>query len=197
MQNIPWRKPHRPHHPPEAPIMARNGTWNLLKELDRVAATTIYNGPKRAAERIVRELQERGPAWTGEFSNSWQIETPTTVKRGTGAPGNPVPVITPPLTGRQVTNSIGTKDKVVFRISNFSSHADIATDVEPGVFINPGTEPLKPILPENTGKRQKGIRGLLTGKGGNQRTAPFNWFGLYLRGGYLDKAIEVSMRSLG
>lgn len=177
--------------------MARNGVWNLLNELDRVAATTVYNGPKRAAERVVRELQERGPAWTGEFSNSWQIETPTTVKRGTGAPGNPVPLVTPPLTGRQVSNSLLTKDKIVFRISNFSSYADIATDVEPGVFINPGTEPIKPILPENTGKRQKGIRGLLAGKGGNQRTAPFNWFGLYLRGGYLDKAIEVSMRSLG
>jgi hypothetical protein len=173
--------------------MARNGTWNLLKELDRVAATTIYNGPKRAAERIVRELQERGPAWTGKFSNSWQIETPTTVKRGTGAPGNPVPIVTPPLTGIQVTTSIGSKDKVVFRISNFSSYADIATDVEPGVFINPGTEPIKPI--DKVGKRQKGIRGLLTGSGGNRRTAPLDWFSIYVKGGAIDKTIEIAMRT--
>jgi len=174
----------------------RNGAWDLLKEVDRIAATTIYNGPKRAAERIVRELQERGPAWTGEFSNSWQIETPTGVKRGTGAPGNPVPVITPPLSGRQVTRSLLSKDKLVFTISNFSRHAGVATDVEPGVFINPGTEPLKPVSPEDTGRRQKGIRGLLVGNGGNQRTAPFNWFGIYLKGGQIDKTIEIAMRSL-
>jgi len=173
--------------------MARNGVWNMLKELDRVAATTVYNGPKRAAERVVRELQERGPAWTGEFSNSWQIKTPTTVKRGTGAPGNPVPIVTPPLTGRQVTNSIGSKDKVVFRINNFSSYADIATDMAPGTFINPGTEPIKPF--DKTGKRQKGIRGLLTGQGGNRRTAPLDWFSIYLKAGAIDKAIQVAMQT--
>lgn len=168
---------------------------NLLQELDRVAATTIYNGPKRVAERVVRELQERGPAWSGEFSNSWQIETPATTVTGTRAAGPPVAVIAPVLTGRQVTKSLLTKDKIVFRISNSAPHADIATDVEAGTFINPGTEPLKPI--EGVGKRQKGIRGLLAGKGNNKRTAPFNWFGLYLRGGQLDKTVEVTMRSLG
>lgn len=167
----------------------------LIQELDRVAATTVYNGPKRAAERIVRDVQKLGPAWSGEFSNSWQIETPTTTVRGTGAPGQPAPIYAPVLTGRQVTKSFLTKDKVVFRISNFAPHADIATDVEAGIFVDPGTEPIKPI--EKTGTRQKGIRGLLTGSGGNQRTAPFNWFGLYLRGGQLDKTIEVTMRSLG
>lgn len=169
----------------------------LLQELDRVAATTIYNGPRRIAERTVRELQERGPAWSGEFSNSWQIKTPVNTVRGTGAAGQPVALYAPVLTGRQVTKSFFTKDKLVFRISNFAPHADIATDVEAGTFVNPGTEPIKPITPDNTGKRQKGIRGLLTGKGNNQRTAPFNWFGLYLRGGQLDKTIEITMRSLG
>lgn len=166
----------------------------LVQELDRVAATTVYNGPKRAAERIVRDLQKLGPAWTGEFSNSWQIETPTTTVRGTGTPGQPAAIYAPVLTGRQVTRSFLTKNKVVFTISNFSSYADVATDVEPGIFIDPGTEPIKPI--EKTGTRQKGIRGLLTGNGGNKRTAPFNWFGLYLRGGQLDKTVEVAMRSL-
>jgi hypothetical protein len=173
--------------------MARNGVWNLLKEIDRVAATTVYNGPKRAAEKIVRDLQERGPAWTGQFSNSWQITTPTGIKGGTGAAGRPVPITVPVLTGQQVTRSVLTKNKVVFTISNFSSYAGVATDVEPGTFINPGTEPIKPI--EKTGKRQKGIRGLLTGQGSNRRTAPLDWFSIYLKAGAIDKAIQVAMQT--
>jgi hypothetical protein len=173
--------------------MARNGIWNLVKELDRVAATTVYNGPKRAAERIVRDLQTRGPAWTGSFSNSWQIATPAGIKGGTGAAGKPQPVYAPVLSGQQVTRSILTKDKVVFTISNFSPYADIATDMSPGTFINPGTEPIKPV--EKTGRRQKGIRGLLTGQGGNQRTAPMDWFSIYLKAGAIDKAIQVAMET--
>jgi hypothetical protein len=61
--------------------MARNQLPKALEELDRVFATTLFNGPKAAAERVVRDLQQAGPSWTGKFSNSWQIETPTnTVK---------------------------------------------------------------------------------------------------------------------
>jgi hypothetical protein len=173
--------------------MARNGIWNLLTELDRVAATTVYNGPKRAAEKVVQDLQKQGPAWTGEFSNSWQITTPTAVVGGTGQAGLPQRLVVPPLTGRQVTRSLLTKDKIVFSISNFAPHAEIATDFKPGTFINPGTDPIKPI--EKTGKRQKGIRGLLTGTGGNQRTAPLDWFSLYVKGGGIDKTIEIAMRT--
>lgn len=173
--------------------MARNGFWNLLKELDRVAATTVYNGPKRAAERIVRDLQERGPAWSGSFSNSWQIATPTGITGGTGSTGRPQPLYTPAITGQQVTRAVLSKNKIVFTVSNFSPYADVATDMAPGVFINPGTNPLKPI--NKVGKRQNGIRGLLTGPGSNQRTAPMDWFSIYLKAGAIDKAIEVAMQS--
>jgi hypothetical protein len=69
--------------------MARNQLPKALEELDRVFATTLFNGPKRAAERVVRELQQAGPSWTGKFSNSWQIETPTATTKGDGQPGEP------------------------------------------------------------------------------------------------------------
>ena len=89
--------------------MAKKGFFqrgmNLLDELDRIAATTIYNGPKRAAERIVAELQQAGPSWTGKFSNSWQIQTPTRLVKGTGQPGEPKPLSTPSLRGREVSRS--------------------------------------------------------------------------------------------
>jgi len=171
--------------------MARNDLTKLLKELDRVAGTTAINGPRRVAERIVRDLQERGPAWSGSFSNSWQIEGPDRTVKGTGAEGKPQPLIAPTVTGLQATRSLLTKNKLLFTISNFSPYADIATDQAAGVFVNPGTDPIKPV--EKTGTRQKGIRGLLTGAGGNKRTAPFNWFGLYLKAGAIDKTIQVVM----
>jgi hypothetical protein len=65
--------------------------------------------------------------------------------------------------------------------------------MEPGTFINPGTDPIKPV--DKTGKRQKGIRGLLTGQGGNRRTAPLDWFSIYLKAGAIDKAIQVAMQT--
>jgi hypothetical protein len=171
--------------------MARNDIFKAIREFDKVAATTLYNGPKAACERVVRELQQRGPAWSGEFSNSWQIQTPTAVNRGTGAAGTPQPIGTPALTGKQVAAAFFGKNKVVFTISNFSPHAGVAIDQEASVFIDPGTDPIKDV--EKTGRRQKGIRGLLAGSGGNRRTAPYEWFTTYLRGGALDKAIKVVM----
>lgn len=172
--------------------MARNGIWNLIKELDKVAATTIYNGPKAAAERIVRDLQERGPAWSGKFSNSWQIQTPTATVRGAGTPGQPRPLFAPAVSGKQITAAFFGKNKIVFTISNFASYADKATDMEPGVFFNPGTTPLKPVT---KGTRQKNLRGMLTGAGNSSRTAPFDWFSIYVNGGAIDKAVEIAMRT--
>jgi hypothetical protein len=175
--------------------MARNDIFKLVKEIEKVAATTIYNGPKTACEQVVRDLQQRGPAWSGEFSNSWQIQTPTAINRGTGAPGNPQPISTPALTGKQVAASFFGKNKVLFTVSNFSPYAGVAIDQETGVFIDPGTDPIKDV--EKTGQRQKSVRGLLVGSGGNQRTAPYLWFSTYLRGGALDKAIKVAMERSG
>lgn len=175
--------------------MARNGFIDLLKELDRVAATTVYNGPKRCAEQVVKDLQEAGPAWTGKFSNSWQIEAPGKTVKGTGAEGAPKPLITPPLTGQQVTRSILTTNKVVFKISNFSPYADQATDLAP--YVPPVEGELQddtPLKSVEYGRRPTGgKRGELKGSGGNRRTAPLDWYTSYVRGGNLDKAVQLQM----
>ena len=166
----------------------------LSKDLDRIAATTVYNGPKAAAERAVRDLQKIGPGWTGKFSNSWQIETPDRTKKGTGAEGKPQPIYTPSLSGRQVTRSFLTKDKLVFSISNFSPYADQAADLAP---FNPGSlgfddDPIKPI--DKVGKRRPGgVRGDISGAGGNRRTAELDWFTKYVRAGEFDKTVQITM----
>ena len=107
----------------------RNDFFKIIGELDMVFASTAVNGPLASARRIVSELQEEGPSWTGEFSNSWKVETlDGRSYSGDGQPGEPRPVKIPLLTGRQATKSVANKDKVVYTISNFSRHALEAHD---------------------------------------------------------------------
>lgn len=187
--------------------MARKGFWqggvNLLQELDRIAATTIYNGPKSAAERAVRELQQAGPSWTGQFSNSWQIETPLSTTKGTGQPGEPAPIYTPPLTGRQVTKSLLSTDKVVFRISNFSPYTAEATDQVQSTFQRPPDAPvpqtqlgLRKWQESDTTRLRNTYRGQINGgrpNGSASRTAALDWFTTYASGGALNKAVQIEM----
>ena len=189
--------------------MARKGFWkggiNLLQELDRIAATTIYNGPKRVAERVVREMQQAGPSWTGEFSNSWQIKTPTGITRGTGAAGEPKPLFTPVLTGQQVVKSIGSKDSVVFTITNFAPHALEAIDAvqhdrrywarrltpEPQTALGRSKWQLSGPRLEVT------FRGEIGGGSSGQnssRTADLDWFATYASAS-LDRAVKLEMDS--
>ena len=59
--------------------MAKNTTKKLINELERVFGVLIYESPVKAAERVVTELQQEGPIWTGKYANSWQIEAAGTV----------------------------------------------------------------------------------------------------------------------
>lgn len=183
--------------------MARNQLPKALQELDRVFATTLFNGPKASAERVVRELQQAGPSWTGKFSNSWQIQTPTSTAKGDGQPGEPRSISTPAVTGRQVTASFLTKDKVVFRVSNFSPYAAEATDLVQSVFLRPKDAPvpqtqlgLSKWEQQTTTRLRNTYRGQITGgrpDGSASRTAPLDWLSTYASGGALDRAVKIEM----
>lgn len=179
--------------------MARNDFMKLLNNLDMAAASLTLSGPTVAAEKIVADLQERGPGWTGKFSNSWQIEGPQgQLAKGDGQPGQARPVKLPgllftgPQAARVILRTIGAKDKVVFRISNFSPYADEARDLVPYNPEKPATDNIKPIV--ERGKRAPGARrGDLQGSGGNRITAPLDWYSGYVGGGFMDKVIQVTM----
>lgn len=177
------------------------GIGNLLKELDRVAATTVANGPKRAAERVVRELQQEGPSWTGRFSNSWQIAGPDRVTKGDGQPGEPRPIYTPSIRGTSAVRTFLGKDKVVFTISNFSEHSDLARDLVTGNFYRPTETPqtqlgLRKWEVVNEGRRRNIRRGQIGGgTAGNEssRTAPLDWFTTYVQAGKVNEAVRIEM----
>jgi hypothetical protein len=192
--------------------MARKGFWQggkeILEELDRVAGSLTNIGPVLAAERVVRELQQTGPSWTGKFSNSWQIVGPQgqTVK-GDGLPGEPRPIEfgSAPFTGRQALSVLGrrvfTTDKIVFKISNFSSYAAEATDEVKGVFIRPTPLPQTALgrskfYEVNQGRVNPSERWDVGGgkpDSSSSRTADQDWLANYAGGGHLPKAVQIAM----
>jgi len=172
--------------------MAGGQLDRLLGNLDRFATAAFSRAPATAAEKTVADLQERGPIWTGRFSNSWQIASESRVVSGSGQPGWPQKISAPLLSGRELVF----KPVVKYTISNFATgpqgpYALQAMDLAEGTFINPGTPPLKDA---RRGKRVSGIRGdiPLGTKGSNRSTAPLNWFNDYVQGGYLDRTVRVS-----
>lgn len=191
--------------------MARKGFWQggkeIGEEIDRIAASATLIGPITAAERVVRELQQAGPSWTGRFSNSWQIEGPQgqTVK-GDGQPGEPRPVefTSAPFTGPQAAATLLRikllKDKVVFKISNTSKYADVATDEREAVFIRPTPEPLTQLGRSKyfegdkprQGQTYRWDVGSKAVVGPSSRTAEQDWLPNYVSSG-LNRAIQISM----
>ena len=144
--------------------MAKNQLMKLIENLDRIGSSLVVSGPSRAAKRTIRELQQEGPSWTGQFSNSYQIETPDgRMYKGDGQPGEPRPIKLPIglLTGRQnVRGSAPVKDRAVTTISNFHEYAAVATDVEEGLYYRPTEFPTTAL----------GRRKFREGDGGRPRT---------------------------
>ena len=172
--------------------MARNELSRLFQNIDRFATAAFSRAPAATAEKVVANLQELGPAWTGRFSNSWQISSESRVVSGSGQEGRPQKISAPLLTGREFLF----KPVVKYTISNFASgsqgpYALIALDLQEGTFINPGTPSLKPA---ERGTRTGGIRGRLSisANGPNKRTAPLDWYTTYIKGGQIDAAVRLS-----
>jgi len=179
------------------------------EDLDRIASSLLLSAPTLAAQRIVREVQQAGPSWTGKFSNSWQIEGPQgQLVRGDGAPGEPRPVVfnTAPFTGPQAVATIFRttvlKDKIVFRVSNFSPYAAEATDEVQSTFTRPKNAPVPQTQlglskwdERDTTRLRNTYRGQVDGgrpNGSASRTAPLDWLATYAAAG-LDRAVKIEM----
>lgn len=169
----------------------------LLQDVDKFYAA-IYNGAKRAAERVVTEVQHEGPSWTGTFSNSWEIVEGSKRVTGDKQIGEPRPLNFPALT---VSNRKFTKqDTIVFSILNTSPYRDLAMDKVEGIFNRPKNAPVPQTRlglskwdPMSEGRRANTKRGQ-TGGGDpdktSSRTAPLDWYKTYLSSGRIQKAVQ-------
>ena len=177
--------------------MAKNDFKKLVKWADRAAVNLLYEGRAKAAEAVITDLQKLGPIWTGQFSNSWRLNTSIGSKSGgSGQKGQPVPVKAPSLSGADVRNKLLGSP---FSVDNTANYAGIATDKETGKFINPNEKPLNQDR-VSYGNRSRGFRGEPYPNAGskgiegpNRATAPLDWFENYLKGGGVDKAVEKAM----
>jgi hypothetical protein len=178
----------------------------LKKDLDAIAGSLVLGGPTLCAQKVVADLQQVGPQWTGRFSNSWQIRGPQgQTARGDGQPGKPRPIVfqSAPFTGLQAFRiayrTFTTKDKVVFTISNFSPYSDQARDLTPFRPEQSDEQLGDPIKkPPRRGTRPDGGRRgeLAGGRGPNKATAILDWYSHYLGGGQINKTIQVTMDGL-
>ena len=124
---------------------------------------------QEAAELIVAELQEDGPAWTGEFRNNWVIVTGTgkripatkessytKLQRQTPT-AEPIKTITAPKLKGKANNG--------YTIGNVMRYRDIALDLDPG-----------------------GVRTA----GANRNTAPEDWYINFVQGGKMRQILEAA-----
>jgi len=182
-----------------------------LQRFRRDMESLALLGAVRAAERTVRELQQEGPSWTGQFSNSWQITGPQgQAVKGNGGGGEPRPLkfMEGPFTGPQAVRTLFrtgvTTNKVVFTVSNFSPWAGEATDLRENRFYRPTPEP-QTRLGLSKWERSGNARPsrlhpryeIFTPSTGNaSRTASQDWFTKYVTGGRLDKSVTVEMDNM-
>jgi len=175
-----------------------------LVDIDKIVGTTVANGQRAAAERVVRQLQQAGPSWSGQFSNSWQISTASTVSRGTGSSGEPQLIKAPLVTGREAVAGQIFKDPLL-TITNFAPHALEAIDaVEHDRQYYARRKTATPQTALGLSKwKVEGPRSNVSARGqtggGNKglnssRTAPLDWFADYASA-KLDRAVRIEMDS--
>jgi hypothetical protein len=172
------------------------GFKQLPEEIDRWFNGFTTRDLRKGAEKVVTELQQAGPLYSGKFANSWVIRTPDGREQGSpSAKGQPQKVKAPFLSGKELY----TKPEIKYTIFNTDPDAGIAIDYEQGVtgtdggFRNPGEDPLQDESKIKRGIRQQDIRGNVVGDGSNISTAPLDWYDDYLEGGALDKTIKVTL----
>lgn len=171
--------------------MARNEFKRLIESVDRFATAAFSRGPARAAEKVVAELQDAGPKWTGRFSNSWVIASGSRQTEGSGSTGAAVRLSAPLLTGRELAG----KPIVKYTIFNKSPYADYAQDIKEGYFWPPKDQRDPLNLGQKIyagGRVNPSRRGELTGTGGARSTAQLDWFTDYARNGKLDKTVQLA-----
>lgn len=173
----------------------------LIKDADRFYAS-VYNGVKRSAEKVVDELQQAGPSWTGKFSNSWEIREGQKTVSGGGVQGEPKQLTFPPLA---VTNTrlFKSTDSIVFSIFNTSSYRDLALDKKEGTFRRPTALPQtelgqRKFFEVNQGRVNPSKRWEVGGgslKSSSSRTANQDWYSDYISSGKIQRILKNELDS--
>jgi hypothetical protein len=172
----------------------------LIEDIDKKFFTSVYNAVKVAGQEVVAELQQRGPSWTGRFSNSWELAEGNIAVSGNRAQGEPLAVIFPKAAPS--IRKLKGNTEIVFRITNISPqpYKDLALDKIEGQFEHITPEPLTALGRSkyeefNQGRSINSRRGAAGtgGPGRSSRTADLDWYKDYLSGGYIPRIIKTQL----
>jgi hypothetical protein len=175
----------------------------LIEDIDKQFFSSVYNAAKTISQEVIAELQQRGPSWTGQFSNSWELAEGNKAVSGNRAQGEPLAVIFPkaPPNFRKMSSA----KELVFRITNITPQPlkDIALDKTEGTFQHitplPQTALGRSKYEEFTQGRSFQSRRGDAGTGGvglSSRTAAPDWYVDYLSGGYIPRIIKTHLSSI-
>ncbi len=175
----------------------------LVEDIDKKFFASVYNAVKAVGQEVVADLQQRGPSWTGRFSNSWELAEGSVAVSGGGAQGEPAAVVFPKATPS--LKKFSTNAEIVFRITNTTPQPskDIALDKAEGTFRHITPKPLTALgrskYEEFTqGRAPNSLRGAAgtAGPGKSSRTAALNWYSDYLSGGYIPRIIKTQLSAV-
>jgi len=169
----------------------RNDLMKLPEKIEAVVLAPLILGVARSAQGIVKDMQEIGPAWSGKFSNSWEISSASKVSSGSGSPGAPQRLLAPVLT----VDEYKRKPEIKYYIANKAPYADIALDLKEGRFW-PNGEPKAPRTVVVSGSRPAGLhkRGAVQpGEGSATSSAQQDWYARYIQEKRVDKTISLYM----
>lgn len=151
-------------------------------ELTQATRQRVANQLREGALETLSTLQDIGPAYSGEFSESWVVETNAASRPGPGG----VPILLPSPQGRDLR-------RLGYTILNTSDHADEAMDLVAGEWITPEYAPLKPLIQQ--GKRVgRGRTDVIGGDGEAGYTAPPDWWRTYAQGGQFTDDVQRGFR---
>jgi hypothetical protein len=167
---------------------ARKDWSQLADDTRRKVATEL----RAAALETLDTLQEIGPAYSGEFRESWEVKP---AGRSTPSPSG-VPTLIPARNGPDLR-------RCGYTILNEAPHAPQALDLEPGKFVRQEPAPIK--TPVVVGTRVGRMRGAVipnqqdeegnpTTFGESISTAERDWYRTYAAGGGFADDVQRGLR---
>ena len=196
--------PRRPRKPakPKPSTIARRGKKDPLTGSEWVNVSEnvkkkINNAARSAAVAIMNGLAEKGPAYSGDFRDSWRANVLGGFAANQPSPkGYPYRIQDVP----QLKTTVKAQQKVtVFEIVNTSPYALYAMDILEGRWRRPTEEPIGGVeFGVLYGTREKGptfrwdVKPDPTGK--NVSTAERDWYENYARGGEMSADVKRVVR---
>lgn len=175
---------------------------SLASQVEQDIRRKLARGIQEFAINSMNNLAEAGPAWTGEFSQSW-VFAPSGESAQSLTAGSKIGIGKYNRNDAPVRNiEKYLKDGVTkFQIVNTSDHAAIAIDAEQAKFAPPPNQldPIKEPVQYGTGRPSTDhLRWQIYNQSGeditSQITAKQDWFVDYLKGGQLQKDLSDGVR---